>query len=266
MTAASLRGAPVRTTGRVGSTELIRLVLRQHRTQLIVTTVVCAAVVAFLVTWQGKPGDFVAIINISRVADYDVVALSFVVAMLWGAPLLSREYEQRTHLLVWSQDVSAARWLLTKVALLGPILVVLTAGLEVANELAYDRIQFLLHSDGMANAFLLGFEGSVLVQVGYALAAFAIGVAIGGLSRIPVVAMVVSGIVFAVLRWAIAIWLRGVYLPTIDANSVVGPADETAALQRNLHTGRLIEFAIYVVIAALALTYAWFGVRRRQKF
>ena len=44
-----------------------------------------------------------------------------------GVPVLSREHEQRTLLLAWSQDVSPVRWLWTKLALLGGFVAALTA-------------------------------------------------------------------------------------------------------------------------------------------
>jgi ABC-type nitrate/sulfonate/bicarbonate transport system ATPase subunit len=37
-----------------------------------------------------------------------------VIAAFWAAPLVSREYEQGTHLLAWSQDVAPSRWLAGK--------------------------------------------------------------------------------------------------------------------------------------------------------
>lgn len=267
MTAAALRRPAVRGGGRVRGIDLLRLALRQHRMLIIDTVLVCAALAVYLLTWHGSRVDLLGLANMEELIRYDVIGLSVVFAVFWGAPLLSREYEQRTHVLVWSQDVSRTRWLLTKLALLVPIVVVLTVGVELVNEIVYTYTHQVILSGGgaLTYAFLLGFEGNILVQVGYALAAFAIGLVIGGLTRIPVVAMVASGLVFVVIRMTIADWLRALYLPTIQADSFTGVDDQSNAAQSVLHTGRVIEFAIYLVIAALCLAFAWFGVRRRQR-
>lgn len=56
-----------------------------------------------------------------------LVVLAFApgVAVFWGAPLLAREFEERTHLVAWGQDVTPARWIAVKCALLAAVLVVL---------------------------------------------------------------------------------------------------------------------------------------------
>jgi hypothetical protein len=108
----------------------------------------------------------------------------------------------------------------------------------------------------------------VLVQVGYAVAAFAIGVAIGGLTRSPAVAMGGAAFVFALIRWVIAVFVRRLYLATTQARSVTGSSGDTTQELNPLnpsHTARIVEFAIYLGIAALALSFAWVEVRRRRR-
>ncbi|HEX9413925.1 MAG TPA: hypothetical protein VF916_10525, partial [Ktedonobacterales bacterium] len=55
--------------------------------------------------------------------------LPVVLGVLVGAPLVAREYEQRTHLLVWMQSVTRTRWLSVK------LLLVLGAGAVAAGAL-----------------------------------------------------------------------------------------------------------------------------------
>ncbi|HEY4386675.1 MAG TPA: hypothetical protein VGN34_19645 [Ktedonobacteraceae bacterium] len=45
--------------------------------------------------------------------------LPFIVGVFLGAPLLPREYDQRTHLFVWTQSLSPTRWLTIKLVILG---------------------------------------------------------------------------------------------------------------------------------------------------
>ncbi|MER7584719.1 hypothetical protein [Kitasatospora sp. NPDC097691] len=58
-----------------------------------------------------------------------VVLLPAMFGMFIGVPLLAREYEQRTLLLAWSQDVSPQQWLFGKLAVLGTVVGGLAAAL-----------------------------------------------------------------------------------------------------------------------------------------
>jgi hypothetical protein len=72
-----------------------------------------------------------------RQAEILVLAVQYtplLIGMFIGVPLLAREYEQRTLLLAWSQDVSPMRWLWTKLALLGLYVATLTATLSAVTD------------------------------------------------------------------------------------------------------------------------------------
>ena len=268
MTAAALRRPAVRTVSRVGTADLLRLALRQHRALILTTFAACLVLALYLLSWRllGGTPNVLEVMHTSTVLNYGIVGYTLVVAVFWGAPLLSREYEQRTHLLVWSQDVAPTRWLLTKVALLGVIVGAFAVGLEAVNELVNKQLVASLSSAGwMANAFLVGFEGNIALQAGYALAAFAIGIAIGGLLRVPVVAMVVSTGAFGLIRWLVATYVRPVYLPTTQANSFQGTFEQNGVPDPQPLPQELIEFGIFLGIAALCLVIAWLGVRRRRR-
>ncbi|MEA5360213.1 ABC transporter permease subunit [Amycolatopsis sp., V23-08] len=56
------------------------------------------------------------------------VILPVLVGVFFGAPLVSREVEQGTHRLVWTQGVSRAHWALVKFGLIGAITAVLAVG------------------------------------------------------------------------------------------------------------------------------------------
>src|SRR5258708_20365765 len=58
-----------------------------------------------------------------------LLALPLLLGALVGAPLVTREVEQRTHLLIWTQSITRMRWLTVKLAL------VLGAGLLASGAL-----------------------------------------------------------------------------------------------------------------------------------
>jgi hypothetical protein len=127
---------------------------------------------------------------------------SALVAAFLAAPLVSREYEQRTNLLVWSQDVRAAHWLAAKAALLATVAAVLSAVLGfVASGLAH-RMHNLYDAQLRSHSLfsLYFFEATPAMQVGYTLFGFALGLAVSALVRRTVPAMGITLVVFIAAR------------------------------------------------------------------
>ncbi|WP_158844307.1 ABC transporter permease [Saccharothrix deserti] len=191
--------APVATRTRVGWGDLLWLTWRQHRWTILGTAVVVvgAAAVALGIAWHtdatGEKHDLLgrwSYLDVSQMLTLTPMALGAVIAVFWTAPLLSREYEQRTHLVVWSQDLTPIRWLVGKVVLLGAITVVLAAGLGTAliklmnsmNAVTTDYVPFRPF-EGAA------FEAAPQVQVGYAVFGFALGLAFSAITRRTVLSM-----------------------------------------------------------------------------
>jgi hypothetical protein len=134
-----------------------------------------------------------------------------IVAVFWAAPLVAREFDQRTNLLAWSQDVSARRWLVGKVVVLvvaaaafAAVLGVVAGGL--VDRLAVANPRYYSAFDGMH------FEASMPLQIAYVLFGFALGLTAGVLLRRTVPAMGVTLAVFAGVRAAVSL-LRHNYLP-----------------------------------------------------
>ncbi|MCP2166537.1 hypothetical protein [Goodfellowiella coeruleoviolacea] len=221
--------------------DLAWLAWRQHRVVITTTVLVVAAVVvaALALATQandlaarcdqnGCPPDFVdqrkaLVTHARRLLLYGLPVLSGIVAVFWGAPLVSREYEQRTHLLVWLQDVSPRRWLVSKVASLGALVVLLYAvygvatsslvrGLKAIRETAVgggDAIELVLQP------FSTTFEAAPSLQVAYALFGFALGVAAGAVARRTLVAVAITLVGFAAVRYVIAEYPRVHFLPPL---------------------------------------------------
>ncbi|KAA2256124.1 hypothetical protein F0L68_27165 [Solihabitans fulvus] len=107
------------------------------------------------------------------------------VALTWGGSLVSREYEGRTHVLAWSQDVSPTRWLLAKVGYLGGVLVVLGIVLVAADDAAYRQALAVSTSGDDINRFPREIFDALSAPVffGQLVFGFALGVAVGALVR-----------------------------------------------------------------------------------
>ena len=127
--------------------------------------------------------------------------LAGLVAVFWGAPMLSREYEQRTFLVAWGQDVSPGRWLGGRAALLTGAVLLLSVPLAVVSWLLVQAVR----ASGVR-----GDSGPYQtldlwppIQVGQALFGLALGAAVGVLLRRTLVAMGTTLAVFVAVRLAI---------------------------------------------------------------
>src|SRR5699024_6537668 len=115
---------------RVTWRDLILLGWQQHR-MLVTGTGIIAFIGAGLMTLLSivlaKGGIdipipvFSSLRQPAQLLERCIAGYGAVVAVFWAAPLLAREYEQRTHLFAWAQDVSALRWLVAKTLLLATV-------------------------------------------------------------------------------------------------------------------------------------------------
>lgn len=139
------------------------------------------------------------------VATNLLVAMQYaplLIGVFIGVPLLSREHEQRTLLLAWSQDVSPMRWLWTKLALLGGFVAALTAVVSAES----DHLAHVLSTVAGPGMFAeTPFLASGMLPVAVAVCWFALGVALGAAIRrtLPAALGVILGFVALVLgvKW-----------------------------------------------------------------
>jgi len=155
-----------------------------------------------------------------------------VMGAFWGAPLIAREFEAGTHRLAWNQSVSRTRWLIVKISLIG-LASMATAGLLSLMSTWWfspvNRAAALVNPNdpnGGANVvpsrlapLLFGVRG--ITPIGYALFAFALGVAFGVLIRRTVPAMAATIAVFAAIQ---------VIMPNFVRPHLIAPAHSTVAL------------------------------------
>jgi hypothetical protein len=123
--------------------------------------------------------------------------LPVVLGLLFGGPLLAREFEQGTHRLAWTQSVTRSRWLGVRLAVAAGVLAVVAAVAAVLLTWWWGRFDQLHISSRAA------LERGSLVPVATAVLAFAVAAAAGAFTR-RVVPALAAGLV-AVLVVTIAL-------------------------------------------------------------
>ena len=130
--------------------------------------------------------------------------LPFVLGLFWGAPLVTREFEEGTHRLAWTQSITRLRWLAVK------LLWVLLAAVLCSGALS----ALVTWWYGPVNAVQQNRFGSVIfdtqgiVPAAYAVFAVAAGVLAGAVLRRTVPAMAVTFAVFGVIRYVVDEFVR----------------------------------------------------------
>jgi hypothetical protein len=163
--------------------------------------------------------------------------LSVLIGVFWGAPVVAREFDTGTYRLAWTQSATRTRWLAAKI-FVGGLASVVTAGLFTLMATWWssplDRVRDMPFSY---------FDTRDIAPIGYALFAFALGVAIGALVRRMIPTMVLTLVGFAAVRLTFLEYVRPHFasalhsvtkfqLPISSGNSVslrqgINPADWT---------------------------------------
>jgi len=131
-----------------------------------------------------------------------LLVLPALVGIFWGAPLIAREFEAGTFRLVWTQGVTRSRWLAAKLG------IVSLASMVVAGMVSLMVSSWFSPIDKVTKLQFTYFDERGIVAIGYALFAFAFGVAAGLLVRRTVPAMFVTLVAFIGARLAITYWVR----------------------------------------------------------
>jgi hypothetical protein len=199
------------------------LTWRQHRAEGLIVLVVLAVIGVFLlmtglemansfqqlvlsnclISKNSSCGELEMAFRIVQVAPLLALALPLLLGALVCAPLVTREVEQRTHLLIWTQSITRMRWLTVKLAL------VLGAGLLASGALLAVLIWW--HSPvaqifGSFDASVYDTSGPVWVAT--ALLALALGIFAGALTRRTVAAIFLTMVLFLAIRAPVELWGR----------------------------------------------------------
>jgi hypothetical protein len=202
---------------------VIRLTLRQFRTQALVA-IVALVVVAIVLTITGTQlahlydttvagcqalgtcssvdAAFVTSDQPVQLIGIVLILMPGVVGVFWGAPLVAREMETGTHRLAWTQSVTRTRWLVTKLALVGLASVIATGLLTFMVTWWFSPI------DRVALNQYSVFDQRDIVPMGYAAFAFVLGVTSGVLTRRTVPAMATTIVAFLAVRLAVIFGIR----------------------------------------------------------
>jgi hypothetical protein len=125
---------------------------------------------------------------LSRLVQYTPLLIGLFI----GVPVFSREHEQRTLLLAWSQDISPTRWLWTKLGLLGLFVAAVSAAISWVSDYL-ERIQTEVSPGTLFD--YLPFLNTAMLPLVLSLCWFAVGVALGAAARrtLPAVFGVIAG-------------------------------------------------------------------------
>jgi hypothetical protein len=171
---------------------------------VFVTGTSCEALTgAFPISWH----------RLTLPATLALMTLPALLGVFIAAPLLSREFEQGTYLLAWSQSITKLRWAVVKIGLLAASVVVAATALALLVIWWHGPLD-VAGFNGPWDAFDI--EG--LAPIAYATFALALGTLAGLLIRRTVPAMALTLFVFAGVRLLIA-QIRPHFLAPVTANA-----------------------------------------------
>ena len=159
-------------------------------------------------------------------AIIDLVDLTLVVPLLfglfWGAPLLSKEFEDGTHNLAWTQGVTRRHWLRVNIG--WSLVAAALWGAALAALVSYWRFP-----ENALNSRFQAFDVQGIVPVAYALFAVALGIAVGSVLRRVLPSLAVTLALFVGLRALIGVYLRPhLMAPITKLFPPVGPTSSPA--------------------------------------
>lgn len=162
-----------------------------------------------------------------------VLVMPALVGMFLGAPLVSRELENGTYRLGWTQSVTRERWLATKFAVVGVSTVVAVGLLSLMTTWWYSPIE---HVNGdQFQAAIFGLRG--IVPMGYAAFAFMFGATIGVLTRRTLASMATSLAGFVFVRLAVTYWVRPHLLPPAHTSMAITAGEVGIGISPNGQIG-----------------------------
>ncbi|MFF5112107.1 ABC transporter permease [Streptosporangium sp. NPDC000509] len=156
--------------------------------------------------------------------SFVVLLLPALIGLFWGAPLIARELEAGTHLLVWNQSITRGRWLTVKLGLVGLAAVAVTCLCGLAVTWWSDPLDRSAASE-LALMAPLVFGARGIVPMGYAAFAFVLGVTVGMLVRRTLPAMALTLVVFAAIQIAMPLLVRPHLMPPVTSTFELSKAN-----------------------------------------
>jgi ABC-2 family transporter protein len=153
------------------------------------------------------------------IATIAILVAPAIIGIFWGAPLIAREIEDGTYRLAWSQSVTRNRWLAVKLGLTGVTAMAATELLCIMQTwwaAPIGRAAGLAGTASLLSSISLNpivFATHGITPLGYAAFAFALGVAVGVLTRRVIPAMAITLVIFAAIQIAMPLWIRPHLIP-----------------------------------------------------
>jgi ABC-type transport system involved in multi-copper enzyme maturation permease subunit len=193
---------------------MLWLTWRQHRSQVLITAALLAALGLFLLINGMGNADVVARLKSDQNALEAALGDRFrlvnnvltwlplapaLIGLFWGAPMLAKEFEKGTHRLAWTQSVSLRRWLAVKLGVLSTLVVLAGLAFGTMNS------AWLATFEGSSRAERFGNVGMFVVTgvlpAAWWLFAFVVGAAAGAVFRriTPAFAVTLGVVIAAIL-------------------------------------------------------------------
>ncbi|HEY5185161.1 MAG TPA: ATP-binding cassette domain-containing protein [Actinomycetes bacterium] len=175
----------------LGATGLVMSGDYHHALATCAATASCATLSETL--FQGD-GLIINVVNLSIVAPA-------LLGRFWGAPLVAKETDDGTHVLVWTQSVTRRRWMGTNLA--EALLAAAVWGALLSALVSWWRIP----ENALFGRFA-GFDVQGIVPVAYSVFAVALGIAVGAWLRRPLPALATTLGVLVAVRAVVGLFLR----------------------------------------------------------
>ena len=147
-----------------------------------------------------------------------LLGIPALIGVFWGAPLITRELEEKTDRLVWNQSVTRTRWLAVKLTLLTLVSMAVAGLYSLLLTWSASRYDQLIGERFGA----LTFASRNIVPIGYAAFAFVLGTVIGLLVRRTLPAMALTLALFAVVQVLMPIALREQLMTPVTSTVKLG--------------------------------------------
>ena len=223
---------------------MLWLALRQFRAQAALAAGATVVVVVVLVVTRGHvvdtygtggSNDLTGFYVWLRLLGTVVIGAPALIGAFWGAPLLTREFEDRTYRMVWTQSVTRSRWLATKTAVIGIVTIVTTAVFALVFTWWSGPIDSTGDRIGTAT-----FGSRGIVPIGYALFGLTLGILVGTVIRQTLPAMSASLGGFLVVRTFVQKVVRS---HLVDTESVSVPSFGPNGLGGWITSSRTVDAA-----------------------
>ncbi|HEY6275485.1 MAG TPA: ABC transporter permease [Streptosporangiaceae bacterium] len=163
-----------------------------------------------------------------------ILIVPAIIGIFWGAPLIAHEIETGTHYLAWNQSITRTRWLAVKLTLTGLAAMAVTEALSLMQGWWAAPIGRATGHGGSGTQLAMGqfstlvFATHGITPLGYAAFTFALGVTTGVLLRRTVPAMAVTLAIFAVVQFAMPLWVRPHLFPPDHTLTTLSSISDTS--------------------------------------